>query len=382
MTAKILIIDDDLDTLRLVGLMLERQGYEILAANNGKQGLEAARLDQPDLILLDVMMPDLDGFEVTRLLRDDPATTSIPIILFTAKTQVEDRVTGLEAGADVYLTKPTQPRELFAQVKAMLARRPKIFSKSEDDGRDGHLIGVISARGGMGVSTIAINLGISIRKITQSEVNVAEFNPGYGALSIDLGHTQARGIERLLENTVGEITKKDIEIEFVTDASGTKLLLSSIHPINRKYQAKPEVFAEIARGLSGLGKFSVIDLGSSLSPIAQSIVQKLEMLIIVVGAWPQSVTQTKVLLDDLNSIGFREDKAIFVLNNRIRTSVQLNWNEVEKELERKITTVFTPVPELSYQAAINNTALITQQPESVTAQQYEKLAKSILQQIQ
>ena len=96
MAEKILIVDDDLDTLRLVGLMLQRQGYNIVAATNGEQGLAKAFEEKPDLILLDVMMPDMDGYEVTRRLRKNPITATTPILMFTAKTQLDDKVTGFE----------------------------------------------------------------------------------------------------------------------------------------------------------------------------------------------------------------------------------------------------------------------------------------------
>ena len=101
MAEKILIIDDDLDTLRLVGLMLQRQGYQIVAASNGTLGLGAAS-EKPDLILLDIMMPDMDGYEVARQLRDNPDTKHTPILMFTAKTQLDDKVAGFEVGADDY----------------------------------------------------------------------------------------------------------------------------------------------------------------------------------------------------------------------------------------------------------------------------------------
>src|SRR5512135_788313 len=125
MPEKLLIVDDDVDTLRLVGLMLQRQGYQIVAANNGHQALIMAQSELPDLILLDIMMPDMDGYEVTRRLKANVSTNSIPIIMFTAKAQVDDKVAGFDMGADDYLTKPTQPRELFGHVKAVLARGKK-----------------------------------------------------------------------------------------------------------------------------------------------------------------------------------------------------------------------------------------------------------------
>ena len=103
MAEKILIVDDDFDTLRLVGLMLERQGYAIIAAENGQQALQSMKREKPNLVLLDVMMPGMDGYEVARRIRADEETSDIPIIMFTAKTQVEDKVTGLESGVDVAL---------------------------------------------------------------------------------------------------------------------------------------------------------------------------------------------------------------------------------------------------------------------------------------
>src|SRR5215813_8877646 len=133
MSEKILIVDDDLDTLRLVGLMLQRQGYQISAASNGQQGLDKAFEENPDLILLDVMMPDMDGYEVSRRLRQNPSTVNTPILMFTAKSQLNDKVIGFEVGVNDYLTKPTHPSELQARVKTLLARIDKKKSAASEN---------------------------------------------------------------------------------------------------------------------------------------------------------------------------------------------------------------------------------------------------------
>src|SRR5512133_1083695 len=156
MSEKILIIDDDLDTLRLVGLMLQRQGYQISAATNGQQGLDKAFEEDPDLILLDVMMPDMDGYEVTRRLRRNPSTMETPILMFTAKTQLDDKVIGFEVGANDYLTKPTHPSELQARVNTLLSRTNDKKSPAGTPGQDktrGYVIGVLGARGGLGTTS-------------------------------------------------------------------------------------------------------------------------------------------------------------------------------------------------------------------------------------
>src|SRR5260221_12202181 len=123
MAEKILIVDDDIDSLKLIGLMLQRQGYDISAASAGAQAISKGSTESPDLLVLDVMMRDMDGYEVCRRLRADAATQSIPIIMFTAKTLVDDKVTRVEAGADEYMTKPTHSSASACHVKSVLARR-------------------------------------------------------------------------------------------------------------------------------------------------------------------------------------------------------------------------------------------------------------------
>ena len=194
MAEKILIIDDDVDTLKLVGLMLQKQSYQIVAANNGLQGLEQAENENPDLILLDVMMPGMDGYEVAKRLRANPLTANTPILMFTAKTQLDDKVTGFEAGADDYLTKPTHPSELNAHVKALLARtsKGKVATSPLPTEKRAMTIGILSPRGGQGVSTVAVNLGGALRQATNADVIVAELRPGMGTLGPDLGENQTQ----------------------------------------------------------------------------------------------------------------------------------------------------------------------------------------------
>jgi DNA-binding response OmpR family regulator len=122
----VLVADDDEDILQLVSFRLERAGYTVVTAADGPQALAAAREHQPDLAVLDVMMPGLNGYEVTRQLRADPATQAIPVILLTARVQEADVSRGFEAGADDYLRKPFSPQELRSRVQAILARRSSV----------------------------------------------------------------------------------------------------------------------------------------------------------------------------------------------------------------------------------------------------------------
>ena len=118
----ILIIDDEKDLIEMVRYNLDKDGYDVISATDGQTGLEIAQRHKLDLIVLDVMMPNMDGLEVCRRLRSDPRTGRIPLIMLTARATEADRIVGLELGADDYVTKPFSPRELVARVKAILRR--------------------------------------------------------------------------------------------------------------------------------------------------------------------------------------------------------------------------------------------------------------------
>jgi two-component system phosphate regulon response regulator PhoB len=122
MKAKILAADDEPDALELIEVNLKSAGYEVIIAADGREALQKARATMPDLILLDIMLPEMDGLEVCKALRRDAATSFLPIIMLTARTAEIDRVLGLELGADDYITKPFSPRELILRVKNVLRR--------------------------------------------------------------------------------------------------------------------------------------------------------------------------------------------------------------------------------------------------------------------
>jgi len=117
MTKKILIIDDEMDFIDLLKARLEAEGYEIIAACDGAQGLEKAKEEKPDLILLDIMMPKMDGYQVCRFLKFDEAFKHIPIIMLSARSQAQDQKKGTEVGADAYVTKPFDNADLLKKTK-------------------------------------------------------------------------------------------------------------------------------------------------------------------------------------------------------------------------------------------------------------------------
>jgi DNA-binding response OmpR family regulator len=117
---KILVVDDEQDLVAIVKMRLEANNYEVLAAYDGQEGLDKARKENPDLIILDLMLPKMDGYKVCGLLKKDTRYSKVPIIMFTARAQESDKTLGGEVGADAYITKPFEPQVLLTKIKELL----------------------------------------------------------------------------------------------------------------------------------------------------------------------------------------------------------------------------------------------------------------------
>jgi CheY-like chemotaxis protein/MinD-like ATPase involved in chromosome partitioning or flagellar assembly len=381
MPEKILIIDDDVDTLRLVGLMLQRQGYQIVAANNGEQGLNLADADTPDLILLDVMMPQMDGYEVARRLRANPETANIPILMFTAKTQLDDKVTGFEAGADDYLTKPTHPTELQAHVKALLSRSSKgrgTNPPSTPTEPAAYFTGVLAPRGGLGVSTIALNLAVSLLKKTNGDVILAEFRPGQGTIGIDLNLSSSGGLVDLLCSNPTDITRARIREELATHQSGLKFLPASFQPRDSSLMANTPQFESLIGRLAFMGSFIVLDLGSGLPASIQKFIKNLQEILVVTEPMPATLIHTRALIEDLVDLGVDLRKISVVANYRIRSDLHLSVAQIQEQLGHQVAVSITPAPEVIQHANRNKTAAVLVQTDNLTTKQFDALADQIV----
>ncbi len=378
MAEKILIIDDDIDTLKLVGLMLERQGFKIAVASNGTLGISRASAERPDLILLDVMMPDLDGYEVTRRLRSDPALAHIPIIMFTAKTMVDDKVAGFEAGVDDYLTKPTHPAELTAHVKAVLARSAQVKVAPSERAR---VISFLGGRGGAGTTTLALNFAVVMRNRGQ-DVIVAEMDPGRGSMALELNISNAVGLGNLLGRSLKDIHLRSVDGELVNHKSGIRLLLSSPRPKESDLeQAVPQMEA-IVGNLASMCTLVILDLGSGIRPYVVPLANLSDRLVLVSEPIYPSNAITRSLLEELQSSGIGRHKISLALVTRERTSMQIPWQQVAADLGLDMAGLVSPAPEQAHQASQNGTPLVLLHPDSLVSDQIRKLSEGLAAQLQ
>lgn len=205
---RILVVDDDREIIRLLRSYLEQAGYEVLTAANGEMALHLLRREHPDLLVLDLMLPDRDGWDVTRLIRADATLADTPIIMLTARVDDTDKILGLELGADDYITKPFNPREVLARVRAMLRRQQRLNEHSS-----AAILQVGQLR--LDVARHDVTLNGVLLDLTRTEFSLLQTlmqNPGYvftrsELIEKALGHSY-ESIERSLDTHIKNLRRK------------------------------------------------------------------------------------------------------------------------------------------------------------------------------
>ncbi|MBP7276006.1 MAG: response regulator transcription factor [Kiritimatiellae bacterium] len=200
---RILVVEDEEDILDLIRFKLEREGYVVRGCANGEDALRAASQDRPNLILLDLMLPGVDGLEVCRRLRSDPHTSRIPVVMLTAKSEEIDVVAGLEVGADDYIPKPFSPRILLARIRAVLRRhKPARAAASEEIIRTGSLT--------IDPDRHEVKAGTRVIELTATEFRLLQFMAGHP------GRVYSR--QQIVDGVKGEdypVTDRSVDVQVV-----------------------------------------------------------------------------------------------------------------------------------------------------------------------
>lgn len=373
MAEKILIVDDDHDTIEFLKIVLTRQGYQTIIAGDGIEALQVANQEMPDLIILDVMMPNLDGYEVARTLHRYPQTAMIPILMFTARAQMEDKVVGYDAGVDLYLTKPVHPLDLQANIKNLLLQRK---ARKAALAERGFVVGVVSAKGGVGVSTVALNLAATYAHQHKVSTIAAEMRPGQGTWSDELNLSGGNGLARLLRLNTPEITQSQVENCLASSTFGVRLLLSGsgfgtdndlITAINQ-YEA-------IVQNLAAMAGLVVLDMGPCCLPAFSALLDQCDELVVVTEPQPLCVRRTVRVFEELRSRGFGTAKFLTLVTlNHTRSEITMSLAQIESALRQPVALGFSPVIELAGRAMLTATPLCLVQPESNIALEFSKLA--------
>src|SRR5512139_4035438 len=219
MTQTILVVDDDLDTLTLIGLTLQRRGFTVLKAQSGPEALENLHTDLPDLMIVDVMMPHMDGYEVCRAVKADSRTAHLPVVMLTAKAQTASQLEGFRAGAVDYITKPVHPQDLVARIASVLKRAQTAQAEPGPS-----IIAIAGAKGGVGATTITVNVAAALAARHRTLLIDLEAS---GTDAIHLGLEPQHGLGDLVELESGPNEPAALQQVITPHNSGLQLVAAA-----------------------------------------------------------------------------------------------------------------------------------------------------------
>ncbi len=333
MAAKILVVDDDPNVQRLLSYTLKQEGYEVVVAADGAEGFKVWGQEQPALILLDVMLPKLDGYQVAAKIRAEEGTSShVPIIMLTAEAEVEQKIRGLRAGADDYLVKPFHPAELLARIKSLLAR---FAPKDLLVGRPplGRVLAFYGAKGGVGTTTIAINIAIALQRELGRRVCLVDGNLQFGdhRVFMDLGLDRKSIVDVVSAPAIDADLLRGVLVEH---DSKIDLLLAPPTPETAELVTK-EHFSTIIDLLRGMYDYVVVDVDKRLDDLNLGVFDMAESLYVVMTADLSCLKNVRLVLETLGHIGYEGDRIKLVLN-RSNAFTGINAKTAEGALKRPI----------------------------------------------
>jgi pilus assembly protein CpaE len=337
---KVLVVDDDLNIQRVLVFTLKQEGYEVHVASDGQAGVEMAASLSPDLILMDVAMPKLDGYAATQKIRAAENGRRVPIIMLTAEADVEQRVKGLRAGADDDIVKPFHPLELIARIKALLARSGGgQDKKAADKVTLGRLACFYGAKGGVGTTTIAINTGIALATRNRRKTALLDANLQFGDTRVFLD------LSLDSSSIVNAISEPDLDAELlrkliVPHHSGIDLLLAPPNPetadiVAERQRTDPASLSNILALLRKSYDYTLVDMAKSIDDFNLQLFDEADVIFVVMTADLSCLKNVRLVLETMDSLGYERGKIQLVLN-RSNAYTGINVDNAESALGRKI----------------------------------------------
>lgn len=362
---KILIADDDPDVLRLFRFIFQKAGYEVVTAVTGTEALNKARSEKPDLLVLDVMMPEIDGLEVCWRLRDIPETAHLPILMASAKGQVPDRVSGLHAGADDYIVKPVSTDELLARVAALLSRVRRAAALRYKADRN-KVIGFIGCKGGVGVTTAVLNFAALLAQQKKSVIAV-ELQPNYGTFALQLKWHGGENLRHLLAREPNQISEKAVSARLQAISPWLRILYGP-QSIEDFGNLDAERVGVILEKLTLLADFVLLDLPPGVSDANRAAAQICDLVVAVMEFEPTCVQSMQTTLRILQSWDVLGGLVGALLVNRSGLPGGMSLRDMNAQLNCEIVGVVPFAGEIIAGAVAQGLPLVAVRPDhAITA---------------
>jgi pilus assembly protein CpaE len=342
--ARVLLIDDEPIYYKMIVHALKPHGYEVEYARTGMDGLKTVPLFNPDVIITDVRLPDLSGYEVARRLRRDERFEGIPLIFLTSQADLSNKLKAFEVGADDYLSKPFQPEELIARV-GMLVRRGEAMRTArfhETVKSQATVITVHSLRGGSGCSSMAINMGMALYRLWEKPTLVIDSVLNAGQIALMLNASPLHTWEDLTEIRVSDIDTAVIESLVSKHSSGLEFIASPAYPIAID-SFTDEIWQLVLESLRGMYEYIIIDTAHDFSNVTIQTLNFADQLLMMMTPEMASIRSAVCALNIYDKLGLSKEKVLPVLNNIFPYS-GIKQAQVEKVLKRPVKYVLPNAP--------------------------------------
>lgn len=353
--ARILVIDDDIDLLHMTRLMLQRGGHEVIVTADGADGITKAQQMRPDMAIVDVMMPGMNGYQVVRRMRDDPAIANMAILILTARAQPVDRDAAMSARADDYMAKPVAPAELLKKVNELLSKRTQSAMPPK------LVLAVFSLRGGVGVTTVTANLGLALQQAGR-RVCVVDLCTRSGHIAMQF-RLQAKTSWVDLLPQMNVLGADNVEKALLKHDSGLRILAAPFLPPVQAIDG--EALAKLLNLLKTIFDVVVIDSSGTLDITARTALGMSDSVIALVTPEVASLQTTAAMVRLFTTMGLPEDKLILV-SNQVMPRAGLPIQSIEKALGRPVK-VAIPFEEMQSQALGQGTPLMQANPDAPLA---------------
>jgi pilus assembly protein CpaE len=329
---RILIIDDEPINHQLVAHALEPLKCELHFSENGKDGITKARGLKPDVIITDVMMPDINGYEVTRILRREPQFAATPILVLTAQSGLQDKLKSFEAGADDHLTKPFDAAELAVRVTSLLRRieAARLSHDQPPEHERSRMIVVHSLRGGTGSSTLAVNLSVGLASLWKKPTILLDLTMTAGQVALMLNMTLKRTWTDIARYNVDELDMDVVRSIIGAHESGLSFVAAPTFPSEAE-ALRGETLGAALQLINGQFDYVVADLPHDFSESALQALDKADVILMVATPDMASIRAVTAALDTYEKLGYKKEKVRLVLNGIFPRS-SLSKDKIEKAL--------------------------------------------------
>ena len=333
----VLVIDDEPLNHKLVAHALEPLQYAVHSANDGHSGISLAHSLKPDLIITDVMMPDINGYEVTRTLRRQPEFANTPILVLTAQSGLQDKIKSFEAGADDHLVKPFEAAELVARVMALLRRAeaakvPRVEAPSEKIKRaEARMIAVHSLRGGTGCSSLAVNLAVGLSALWREPTILLDMTMTAGQVAMMLNMTLRRTWADIATFSAGDLDMNALSSIISGHESGLHFIAAPTFPIEAE-GLRGEMLAAAFKLIKGQYEYVIADLPHDFSEPAIQALDAADVILMVATPDMASIRAVTAALDTYDKLGYPKEKRKLILNATFPHS-SLTKDKIESALD-------------------------------------------------